>query len=656
MRYLAAMLHPDDPRIMDLTGRFHGQLSILLILGFFLFGGGLNGLCAQDNFKQDSLQIEALNLLAWQLKNPQPDSARIVANAAIAKSKKYQFSKGRADGLHILGMLEWSEGDMTQALTHYLEALRLRRAINDSLGLGRSYNNIGNVYFQLEQFDSAQVFYHLGLGIRQQLGDVPGLVYSYSNLGDVALAKAELHTAESYYRRGQQFALQDSVFSALAHLSGRLGRLELERGNKGAARNAWQKAVYYAERSDDRRLLAGALQEEIRLAMLNDRLDLDYHFAAAKRSLQLSNDIGAVDLQAEAAIMLAQLAVAQDDLTAAYYYQAQYRQLTEAIMQENENKAVTAIRDQFLAEQLAQDRLESERQARAELSRKNTNLFIGGLILFAVFLVVAALYSFRAYRKQSKLAGALATKNEELDARYADLQKFAEIASHDLKEPIRNIGAFANLIERRYAVRLDDDGLDYLEFILKSAHQMNALLDDLLTFSNIPRFEQIQLEPTSVSDLVGEVIAEKKKEYGAFEFTVTALPSVSANAALLKILLVQLVDNALKFNTAKLKKIEMGHSRAGYDHLFWLADNGMGIDEAFQDQIFEIFRRIEKQDQKGTGMGLAICKRIVETHHGRIWVESTPGQGSRFFFTIPSSKHLKLVATQANKEEKVLIG
>ena len=159
-----------------------------------------------------------------------------------------------------------------------------------------------------------------------------------------------------------------------------------------------------------------------------------------------------------------------------------------------------------------------------------------------------------------------------------------------------------------------------------------------------------------MSDLVGEVIAEKKKEYGAFKFTVTALPTVSANAALIKILLLQLVDNALKFNTAKLKKIEMGHSRAGYDHLFWLADNGMGIDKAFQDQVFEIFRRIEKQDQKGTGMGLAICKRIVETHHGRIWVESTPGQGSRFFFTIPSSKHLKLVATQANKEEQVLIG
>lgn len=607
---------------------------LLLLLGILL--GAPSYLCAQQaEFDEEIALIDSLTYLAWKVKNTEPDSARQLSIQAIELSNQIEYEKGRADALHIIGLLEWSEGDMAQALNYYLDALQVRESLNDSLGLGRSFNNIGNVYFQLEEFDSAQVYYQRGLSIRQQLGDVPGLIYSYSNLGDVALQKDELFTAESYYLRGRQLAMQDSIFSALAHTSGRLGNLELQRGHKTDAQVAWQEAVSYAERSDNRRFLAGAIQEAVRMAMLNDQLEIERHTSEAHRSLDLANEVGAIDLQAEAAVLLAQLAAAAGDISKAYFYQTQYRQLTESYIQDQENKAVTAIRDQYDAEQLSQNRLELEQQTSAALSRKNTRLVIGFLGVFVVFLSIGILLYRRAYRKQSNLTNTLVQQNQELDARYDDLQEFAKIASHDLKEPVRNIGAFANLIERRYAVQLDDDGMEYLEYILKSAHQMNRLLDDLLTFSNIPRYGQLELEPTSLHQLVGEVVAEKKKEYGAFQFVGTALPQVQGYPELLRILLEQLIDNGLKFNTSELRHLEIGYSKVNGDHRFWLADNGVGIEETYQEQIFDIFRRLGLRDKEGTGMGLAISKRIIETHRGQIWVESQPGSGSCFFFTLP---------------------
>ncbi len=611
-----------------------GKLFLIILLGTLL--GAPSLVSAQSSTIQDVEFVDSLTYRAWKIKNTEPDSARQLSHASIDLSEEIEYDRGRADALHILGLLEWTEGDMAQALTYYLDALQVRESINDSLGLGRSFNNIGNVYFQLEEFDTAQAYYQRGLVIRQQLGDVAGLIYSYSNLGDVALQKEELYTAESYYVRARQLAMQDSIFSALAHTSGRLANLELHRGQKTDAQIAWQQAVAYAERSDNRRFLATAIQEAVRMAMLNEQLEIDRHTAEVQRSLDLANEVGAVDLQAQAAVLLAQLSAAAGDVSKAYFYQTQYRQLTESHIQDQENKAVTAIRDQYAAERLSQDRLATERRTTAELSRKNTRLIIGLLGTVVFFLSVGILLYRRAYRQQTNLAKTLAQQNQELDARYGDLQEFAKIASHDLKEPVRNIGAFANLIERRYAVQLDDDGMDYLEYILKSARQMNNLLDDLLTFSNIPRYEQDALEPTAIHEIVGEVVADKKKEYGAFRFVGTALPMVQAYPELIRILLDQLIDNSLKFNTAELCHLEIGYSRVNNEHLFWLSDNGVGIAEPYLEQIFDIFRRLGQRDNEGTGMGLAICKRIIETHRGRIWVESEPGRGSRFFFTIPS--------------------
>ena len=616
---------------MNMLTRCRQQLSFLFFATTCCLLAGLAPLGAQDNWPTDSLEIEELTLLAWQLKNPQPDSARVVAEEAIRKSDQYDFSKGRADGLHILGLLEWSEGDMTQALTYYLDALNLRLAIEDSLGLGRSYNNIGNVYFQLEQFDSAQVFYERGLGIRQQLGDVPGLIYSYSNLGDIALKRKELFTAEYYYERGQGLASEDSIFSALAHIGGRLGDLALAKGDIAKSQATWEQAVQYAEKAGNRRLLAGALQKAVRLGMQNNQLDIVSYTLSAERSITLAAEVGAVDLQAEAAILLAQLAAADRDFGAAYEYQTQYQELMESLIQEQKNDAVMAIREQYLAEQQVQQSLDTSEA----LSRQNFRLILWLLTTGLVLIGIIFAINYRAYRKQSELVEKLEAKNQELDARYDDLQEFAKIASHDLKEPVRNIGAFANLIERRYAINLDDKGMEYLEFIMSSAHQMNELLDDLLTFSSIPRYEQEALQPTFLHQLVGEVVAQKKKEYGAFEFVGTTLPTVYAYPELVEILLTNLIDNSLKFNAAKLKRVEMGYRSRENVHLFWIADNGLGIAPAYHEQVFDIFSRLGKRDQGGTGMGLAISKRIIETHRGRIWIESGVGEGTRLYFTIP---------------------
>ncbi|MEL6832498.1 MAG: ATP-binding protein [Bacteroidota bacterium] len=615
--------------------RYKFWLSLCCLALAFSASVAVSSLWAQDSWYEDSLTIEQLSYQAWKLKNLQPDSARLVAEDVISRADQNDFPKGRADGLHILGLLEWAEGDMTQALDHYLDALSVRKSINDSLGLGRSHNNIGNVYFQLEQIDSAEVHYYQGMIIREQLKDIAGLIYSYSNLGDIALATKDVSEAESYYMMAYELAEKDSIFSGLAHVSGRQGRLALERGDLTKAQATWEQAVRYAEQANNRRLLAGAIQEAIRLAMINDQIEIPAHIESAKRSMALAAEVSAVDLQAEAAILVAQLAAANRDLSEAYDYQIQYQELTEVLIQEQKNDAVMAILEQKDAELKAEQDRRTAKENSDELSRQNIQLGFWALVILLLVIAGSFAINYRAFRRQSELVERLEANNKELDARYDDLQEFAKIASHDLKEPVRNIGAFANLIERRYAVKLDDKGIEYLEFIIKSAHQMNALLNDLLTFSNIPRYEQEALQPTFLHQLVGEVVAQKKKEHGAFQFVGTTLPTIHAYPNLIEILLVQLIDNALKFNIAELKQVEIGYDTTEADHILWIADNGLGIDPNYHEQIFDIFSRLGKRDQAGTGMGLAISKRIIETHRGRIWVESKPKEGTRFYFTIP---------------------
>lgn len=222
----------------------------------------------------------------------------------------------------------------------------------------------------------------------------------------------------------------------------------------------------------------------------------------------------------------------------------------------------------------------------------------------------------------------------------AELERFAYVASHDLQEPIRTMVAYSQLVQRRYHDRLDADADAFLAFIAQGAKRMQALVLDILEYARIPaRSEEFTaVDLGRVIDSVTMTLRGELAEADA-SLTVTALPLVRGDQVQLVTLFLHLVGNALKFRTPDHKPtIQISAVPAGTGHVVTVRDNGIGIDPAYQAQVFEVFKRLHTiQAYPGTGIGLAIAKRIVERHEGRIWVESTPGEGATFFVRLPAA-------------------
>ncbi len=232
----------------------------------------------------------------------------------------------------------------------------------------------------------------------------------------------------------------------------------------------------------------------------------------------------------------------------------------------------------------------------------------------------------------------LQRSNEDLRRANVDLEQFAYSASHDLQEPLRQIAIYGQLLERRYAGKLDGKALEYLGYCIEGARRMELLISGLLAYSQVSRTADSPLEPVDI----GEVIETVKKNLSAAieetqaEIAVSPLPQALGESVPLVHLLQNLISNALKYRAEK-PRVRIAASEQGPDRwLFSVEDNGIGIPKEFQTQIFGIFKRLHDRTQyPGTGIGLAICQKIVARYGGRIWVESEPGQGSTFFFTLP---------------------
>jgi PAS domain S-box-containing protein len=226
---------------------------------------------------------------------------------------------------------------------------------------------------------------------------------------------------------------------------------------------------------------------------------------------------------------------------------------------------------------------------------------------------------------------------EEALRRYnRELEQFAFIAAHDLQEPLRTVKNYAQLIEKRYSETLDSDGRQFLGFIVSGVERMAMLVSDLHIYAETAYRRDPEHSTCNLNEVLNEVALSLQatiSESGA-ELISADLPIISANRAQMTQLFQNLISNAIKYRGPNAPRIQIGAVREGHEWIFHVTDNGIGFDAKYTDQIFGLFKRLHGRNVPGTGMGLAICKQIVEQHHGRIWAESLPGAGSTFTFTL----------------------
>jgi light-regulated signal transduction histidine kinase (bacteriophytochrome) len=240
-------------------------------------------------------------------------------------------------------------------------------------------------------------------------------------------------------------------------------------------------------------------------------------------------------------------------------------------------------------------------------------------------------------RKETELR--LVRYSDQLKSSNEELQRFAYVASHDLQEPLRSIISFTQLLERRYRGKLDEDADEFIGFIVEGGNRMQRLIEDLLQLSRVETKAK-PLSPTDAAEVVADALRLMETPIREAEATVTVepLPTVMADAAQLAQVFTNLVGNALKYRRPDVPpEVRISAEREGRFWRFFVEDNGIGIEAEYFDRIFVIFQRLHTRDEyEGTGIGLAVVRKIVERHGGRIGVESTPGEGSTFTFTLPA--------------------
>jgi len=242
-----------------------------------------------------------------------------------------------------------------------------------------------------------------------------------------------------------------------------------------------------------------------------------------------------------------------------------------------------------------------------------------------------------AERAEKKAVAELAKHAELLERTNAELQHFAYAASHDLREPLRTITAFTELVQLRSGSQLDKKSAESLQFIVAAAHRMGQLIEALMEYSKAGEVTDKPLHAVPMEDILTRALGNLNGSIEKNKAVVThdPLPVILGDETHIEQLIQNLIGNAVKYRRQDVPRIHIAAKELGNEWLFSVSDNGQGISPQYQALIFELFKRLHSQQYPGTGIGLATCKKIVERYGGRIWVESEVGKGSTFFFTLP---------------------
>lgn len=584
----------------------------------------------------DKRRADLLRHLAWEMKSSDPKSAGILADSALQIARHLDYEYGIAEALHTKGMVYWYLGDHQEAAKLFFQSLEIREKLKDTLGIARSYNNIGNVYFVQENYDQAEAYYRQSLALRQTLRDTAGLIYSYNNLADIHVRRNDPAAAEKLYRSALQTAAGNMDGQAFIHRN--LALLLLRQGRQDEAMQHFHISQELSEKTGNVKNLASALVQISHINLQNK----DYHLVIknASEAYKISHPAGLEASSSEAAHLLAQAYAGLRRFEDAYHYHLIYDEIHHRILEKQSKNSITEVQAR---NELAAVRSESEK---ALLKQQRQ---IGRLIIFSlasVFVVVISFMFFQIsrYRTQMKTALVLKEKNEAIQKQNEALLKsnialeqYAFVASHDLREPLRTMGSYATLLRRRYKDQLDENGLSFIQNISNGVDQMSTLLQDMLTLAQTGQESESQRSLVNLNELIENILVNLSTRITEQNARIEKddIPSVYINPSHALQLFQNLLSNALKFNDKEQCFIRIGFEEKADHLLFSVSDNGMGIPHEWQQDIFLPFQRLAHKGRAGAGLGLAICDKIVRLYGGTLWVESVPGQGSTFYFTLP---------------------
>ena len=661
--------------------------------------------CLLETETVPSKKIDILLELGRTYIYKNPSEYRKYAQKAydIFQQEKIEDDSLKAQILLDLGIGFGLSIDTAQCFAYLKQAKHLAEQLDNAYLLIGIHGEMGLTYGDLELFDKAIIHYQKSLKIAEQIDDINGILMNVNNMGLSFLALNILDKAEYYFQKNYQLSRKNKMHHDCAIALTNLGIIYQDQKKYDEALNYFKKSMQITDSLGliygmminhlnigsvyfEKDFLEAALQhqeeaynlaqtlspvEQARCALPIALIKLkqkkyQISIQKAQEALKLGKEILGKSETAEIYKCLADNYTALNQYKKALAFYDFYEKERDTVFDRDRIKIFAEMEFRFQSEKKETENrfLKKEQLKNKTIIQQRTIIAIvvglGLLLLTTLALILFQKnkqkhqYNHRLKQKVKERTLHLEESNQKLRAANMELERFAYITSHDLKEPLRNISSFAGLIARKIQQGQYADLEEYLQFIRKNATQMDDLIQDILTFSRIEKNEQ-KKQCISLAAIIDKVkgdlqffIKEKKA------YIIYSTPSISKNAesillpAQLSLVFKNLIENGIKYNKNPHPIIQIHYRKEANLQIFSIQDNGIGINKAYHKQVFEMFKRLHNRGEyEGSGIGLAICKKIIQSLGGELNIISQEHQGSTFEMCIP----LKLHIVSPNKSE-----
>lgn len=597
---------------------------------------------ASDRMANDGIQLQVLNLLGtvYRYQSKYQESLEVYSDALALVDTLKQPDRMAAISTNKAVVYE-NMGDFSEAISLYHKGIEFAEATGDSIFLATALNNLGEAYNDRSDYESARQYLKESLSISKALGLKNSMLLSYNNLGNTERFLGNYEKALELYQQGLSLHSDIRPDTPALQLSHNLGRLYADMGELDEAEKLFRESM---SNSEEMGIPDGRFHNLMGLAEVAEkRGNADKASEYYRQAFSTGEEIGSAPFQLDAAENLYELHKAESDFEQALYHFEQYKRLSDSLSEEQQNQRLATaetelgLRRQQQINQLLEDR---QQQQEEQITAQNWLIVSFAVVIVVVLISLYLLYRSNAERK--RINAKLVEQQRDLEELNKIKDKMLAILAHDLRSPITSMKGMLYLLREE---ELTNEEIQEMAAELEvSVNENISMMDNLLAWAR----EQMSglslaIKPVNVAEVVESVIDnyefQARNKGVSLHNNVSADLKVKADFNLLKLILRNLLANSIKFSNRE-DTITISAREQGKNVIFEVEDTGIGIPEEKQEQIFAESgkSRTGTQNEKGSGLGLQLCKEFVEKQNGEISLESTVGKGTTFMFSLPGAR------------------